>query len=202
MRCNVSHLHQQYDWLGNSKYSSGQQKYAEHQEKQHGLLYKKLNEVKSKQCNPVDDKEIMVWLKSLMNSHLLREEQHHMPSIISCLQKSSLILQKMTRETISALNRRDSILSSCQFKRKGTMGLTLPFCLSFPKEIMTIVRLIPGNSSCCDCGVTEANDKKPLHWACVTYGVILCKGCADQRITKKRQVSFVSSHNQFHLTFT
>jgi hypothetical protein len=85
---------------------------------------------------------------------------------------------------------------------------SLPTCESFPKELLFIIRLLPGNNCCCDCG--KASDpgcidipwtktkktfkdleKKPLMWASVTYGTLLCDDCAFRHITKGDEVSLV-----------
>ena len=70
---------------------------------------------------------------------------------------------------------------------KGSTENNLPYC-SFPKELLNVIRILPGNSKCCDCGKVE-RDGTPLSWASVTYGTLLCKHCAFRHITKSDEVS-------------
>lgn len=70
---------------------------------------------------------------------------------------------------------------------KGSTENNLPYC-SFPKELLHVIRILPGNSKCCDCGKAE-RDGTPLSWASVTYGTLLCKHCAFRHITKSDEVS-------------
>ena len=134
---------------------------------------------------------------TLYNSiHLQTKPEHDDKSIttlkisnFSSLQESSAILKSLTQETISAFSKRDLIAASRPSINKNDVPITLPFRRSFPEECIGVVRLIPGNGSCCDCGINSEVDGKPLLWSSVTYGIILCRRCAFHRISKGDKVS-------------
>lgn len=202
-RCNCSFCNQ-YDWLEHSRYSlTGRPKHTVGRQRR---ILNKLYEVHTP-YNPLDDKEFMIeyeaemtWVESTKSTPTAQLT----PCNLSSLQESSVFLKKMMRETILAFNRRDSIVLSCPSIPKEAIQITLPSCHSFPEDAINIVRLIPGNASCCDCGIGEEIDRTPLLWASVTYGIILCRRCAFQRIANCKQVRFyyyVSSKALEHLNY-
>ncbi len=83
----------------------------------------------------------------------------------------------------------DDILSS---RKKA------PLYRSFPKDILQIVRLLPGNDKCCDCAkdcgwswsVENKESQKNGMYGSPTYGTLLCKDCAFRHITKGEQKPF------------
>ena len=48
----------------------------------------------------------------------------------------------------------------------GSKDTPFPSCPSFPNGILRIVRLLPGNNKCCDCGQDNCDN---LLWASVSY---------------------------------
>jgi len=71
--------------------------------------------------------------------------------------------------------------------------VNFPYC-SVPKDILDVINILPGNNKCCDCGTFEG-DGKPLIWASVSYGTLLCKNCAFRHITKSDDVSRFQNSN-------
>ena len=69
----------------------------------------------------------------------------------------------------------------------------IPTCRIFPKDILVIVQLLPGNDKCCDCGNTSSSFRRgssgettrnKLSFGSPTYGTLLCRDCAFRHITK------------------
>lgn len=61
----------------------------------------------------------------------------------------------------------------------------LPKYDSFPKDVLQIIRLMPGNDHCIDCGAASANHNgSPFMWVCSSYGTLLCDACAMRHTTK------------------
>lgn len=56
-------------------------------------------------------------------------------------------------------------------KRRSEQGLELQ---PFPPTCMEVVKLLPGNNKCIDCGDDNPN------WAAVTYGALLCLRCCGR----------------------
>lgn len=137
--------------------------------------------------NPFKDKEFMTEFKAetkwvTEQEHIINKECRK-PSCISSLQESSTILHKMTLEVLLALDRRAWIIKSCSSIPKEAVEISLPSYQSFPEDILKIVRLLPGNAACCDCGKNEEVDGNELLWASVSYGLILCRRCAFRHIS-------------------
>ena len=66
----------------------------------------------------------------------------------------------------------------------------LPTYRAFPRDILSIVQLLPGNDKCCDCGCDDfgshhgSNPLGNLAYGSPTYGTLLCTNCASRHITK------------------
>ncbi len=58
----------------------------------------------------------------------------------------------------------------------------LPTCQSFPQDVLKIVRLLPGNDKCSDCG-----SRGQSVYGSPTYGTLMCKDCAYRHVTTSSQ---------------
>ena len=95
-------------------------------------------------------------------------------------------IQGTARKHTNVLIKLEEILASRQF---------LPTCKSFPKDILQIVQLLPGNNKCCDCGVESGwswidGPKGKLLFGSPVYGTVLCQSCAFRHITKGAERQF------------
>ena len=187
-KCNCDFC-DQYDWLEHSRYSLETRQ----NNKCHQRILNKLYEIYTP-YNPLDDEEFMTgyetqmsWMK--MPTTEKKTQLRGSSNSISSLQQSSEKLKSMMKDTILAFERRESIVSSRPSIPENTIQLTLPSSHSLPEDTINIVRLIPGNTHCCDCGISEENDGAPILWASVSYGIILCKKCAFERISNNQKVS-------------
>jgi len=57
----------------------------------------------------------------------------------------------------------------------------------FPSACLQLLKCIPGNSNCADCGAPDPN------WASVSYGILLCLNCCGRHRGFGVQTSFVRS---------
>jgi len=57
----------------------------------------------------------------------------------------------------------------------------------FPSACLQLLKSIPGNSNCVDCGAADPD------WASVSYGALLCLKCSGRHRSFGVQVSFVRS---------
>jgi len=128
--------------------------------------------------NPYEDKQFMMEYKA-EQMMFTRSRQEDTP--------------ESTRQTVNApgIIKASSQLGSMVRKTKACADNkgedpSYPF---YPKEVLHIIRLLPGNNVCCDCGQDERSGG-PIVWSSVTYGTLLCKECAFRHATKGEEVSF------------
>lgn len=70
----------------------------------------------------------------------------------------------------------------------STDGIELDDCMHpFPPACRELVRKLPGNDLCVDCGASDPQ------WASVTYGILLCLRCCGRHRSLGVRVSFVRS---------
>ena len=60
----------------------------------------------------------------------------------------------------------------------------LPTYRGFPRDVLVVVQLLPGNDRCCDCGCDNFGSVESLAFGSPTYGSLLCKTCASRHLTK------------------
>ena len=61
----------------------------------------------------------------------------------------------------------------------------LPVCKSFPKDLLQIIKLLPGNDKCCDCAMKF---QSKLSFGSPTYGCLLCGPCALRHINTRLNI--------------
>lgn len=66
-----------------------------------------------------------------------------------------------------------------KLERMMSVKHRLPIYPSFPKDLLQIIKLLPGNDKCSDCGV-KFNGKH--EFGSPTYGNLLCRSCAFRHI--------------------
>jgi hypothetical protein len=71
----------------------------------------------------------------------------------------------------------------------------------FPTSLVQILKLLPGNDRCNDCGKDES-DGHGLLWASVTYGTILCKCCACRHLSRTKKWRFQSKKSEIKSLIT
>lgn len=69
-----------------------------------------------------------------------------------------------------------------EMKRKSRRGEELQ---PFPLACSELVRILPGNNRCIDCGNSHPD------WATVSYGALICMQCSGRHRSLGVQVSFV-----------
>jgi len=128
---------------------------------------------RSEEYSPREDVLFMEHLTA--EARWIRDAEDPMPA--TC-KKSQLILDAV------------DLQRSFEFSKKGEENV---FSLRFPQHIFDIVKLLPGNSRCCDCGsLYRQVDKKQLIWAYVAHGTTICDECAFQHLHQGRQVEIKS----------
>jgi len=64
----------------------------------------------------------------------------------------------------------------------STNGSVGGLTMRLPEHIWIIIKLLPGNSNCCDCGCSDGgtanNSRQELTWASAAHGTVLCEECA------------------------
>ena len=109
---------------------------------------------------------------------------------------SNIILKAISKEIILSdkVRKKNSphqtllrVLRETIIVKGGKVSHPLPY-RALPKELLNIVKSIPGNGQCCDCGDYE-RDGRVVTWASVSSGILLCKDCAFRHITKSDEVS-------------
>jgi len=119
---------------------------------------------------PAASKEDVLFMNKRIQDETqgIQKSEYHLPLPSSiCKTRSPMILDVARLQESYALliNRREN-------------GLTM----RIPQQILMIIRLLPGNSRCCDCGFanngTTKNNEEFLSWAHVAHGTILCEECA------------------------
>ena len=69
-----------------------------------------------------------------------------------------------------------------------------------------IIRLLPGNSRCCDCGCANNgatnNNAEFLAWAHVAHGTVLCEECALQNMRRGSDDDIKSFETDLDWKFT
>jgi hypothetical protein len=60
--------------------------------------------------------------------------------------------------------------------------------MRFPRHILIIMRFLPGNCKCCDCGSPDGNvSGKQITWASIALGTIICDDCAFRHMIEGRE---------------
>ena len=78
-------------------------------------------------------------------------------------------------------------------------GLTM----RFPQHILIIVKFLPGNCKCCDCGSPDGKaNRKQITWASVAHGTIHCEECAFRHMTQGRENEIKNLENDLDWTFS
>jgi len=71
------------------------------------------------------------------------------------------------------------------YNDRGENGMSM----QIPEHILNIIKLLPGNSRCCDCGspIKYTNKKQFLAWASIAHGTIICDRCAFRHLCGGRE---------------
>ena len=133
-----------------------------------------------------------------MNTCILDEtkriqKEKYLPPLPSstCRTRSPMILDVARLQQSYAL-----FINNCED------GLTM----RVPKQILMIIRLLPGNSRCCDCGCANNgatnNNAEFLAWAHVAHGTVLCEECALQNMRRGSDDDIKSFETDLDWKFT
>ena len=122
-----------------------------------------------------------------------RNKATKMPPPAACSEKVFLLCQDIRKDTLQDASAslhmlHSDMLSSKDSRKQHLRQIGSKRCngKKFPTSLVQILKLLPGNDRCNDCGKDES-DGYGLLWASVTYGTILCKYCACRHLSRTKK---------------